>query len=81
MRIDGIKKILKAALNIKPVEIGCDDCEDGLDKYVTFLLQTKEIVERDLILVKEHLETCESCNEEYQSLLAALENADKPLRF
>ena len=75
MDIDKVKEILQAAITIKPIEIGCDDCEEKLDEYVTIQLQKKEIDDESLILVKEHLEICKFCNEECLSLLDALNKA------
>lgn len=75
MKLSDIKNILNSTLDIKPVEIGCDDCEERMNEYAAYALQEKELDEQ-LNLVKNHLEVCKFCNEEFHALLNALESAN-----
>ena len=71
MNLEEIKKILDSAFVDKDVEIGCDDCENKMDEYATYALGEKEF-DQPLYAIKDHLELCKFCNEEFQSLLQAL---------
>lgn len=54
-------------------EIGCDDCFKKLHKFAELELAGK-YPEKSLSLVKEHLDRCVSCREEYEALLEALKH-------
>ncbi|WP_441000384.1 hypothetical protein [Fodinibius sp. SL11] len=53
-------------------EIGCDDCFDELHEFAELELAGKSPAEAKP-LVKDHLDKCGSCREEYQALLEALQ--------
>ena len=74
MELEYIKRILDSAYNIKPNEIGCDDCGEAMDEYADYVLEEKQL-DNALILIKNHLELCRHCSEEFQSLLEALNSA------
>jgi hypothetical protein len=65
------RDLFEALLATRDVEIGCDDCLMQVASYCETELAGKEIPEA-LRLVREHLEICAECHEEYQALLAAL---------
>lgn len=74
MELEYIKQILDSAYNIKPNEVGCDDCEEEMNEYADYVLEEKQL-DKPLNLIKDHLELCRDCSEEFQSLLEALNSA------
>jgi hypothetical protein len=68
-----LKRFLSQISNTKKDELPCDDVFDLLDVYAD--AQAKgEDPSVYLPLVKHHLEMCRDCFEEYESLMAILEN-------
>jgi predicted anti-sigma-YlaC factor YlaD len=53
-------------------EIGCEDCYDQLNQFAEMELENKS-PEKALPRVKEHLERCGNCRQEYEALLEAIE--------
>lgn len=74
---DFIKKLIKAALNSRPDEIGCDDCFDELHEFAEMKLEGKS-PEEAMPLVQDHLERCGECREEFEALLEAMKNIKNP---
>jgi hypothetical protein len=68
-----VRDLLEAALATRDVEIGCDDCLMQVASYCETELAGKEVPEA-LRLVREHLEFCSDCHEEYQALLSAMQD-------
>jgi hypothetical protein len=66
-----VRDLLKDLLATRQVEIGCDDCLMQIASYCETELAGKEVPEA-LRLVREHLEICAECHEEYQALLSAM---------
>ena len=66
-----VRDLLKDLLATREVEIGCDDCLMQIASYCETELAGKEVPEA-LRLVREHLEICTDCHEEYQALLSAM---------
>jgi hypothetical protein len=66
-----VRDLLEASLATRDVEIGCDDCLMQVASYYEMELAGKEVPEA-LRLVREHLEICPDCHEEYQALLSAM---------
>jgi predicted anti-sigma-YlaC factor YlaD len=52
-------------------EIGCDDCFEALDRFITIQLAGLDTAEA-MPLVHEHLHMCGECREEFEALLTAL---------
>lgn len=52
-------------------EIGCDECFEELDRFVTIQLSGLDTAEA-MPLVHEHLHMCGECRDEFEALLAAL---------
>ena len=75
MKLD--KKIIKALLStVKSThehEIGCAECFSQIHEFAEMELLGKS-PEKAMPLVKEHLEKCGECKEEYEALLKAMEN-------
>ncbi|MDX1639593.1 MAG: hypothetical protein R3281_16635 [Balneolaceae bacterium] len=73
LNINILKKMIRAVKNTRDVEIGCDECFDKLDDFIEMELRGKS-PEKALPLVKDHLDRCSECREEYKVLLEALDN-------
>jgi hypothetical protein len=74
---DFIKKLIRAALNTSPDEIGCDDCFEELHEFAELKLAGKS-PEEAMPLVQDHLERCGACREEFEALLEAMKNLKDP---
>jgi len=68
---DILKKLIKSAQMAADHEIGCNECFDELHEFAEMELAGKS-PEEAKPLVKDHLDKCGSCREEYQTLLEAL---------
>jgi hypothetical protein len=66
-----VRDLLEASLATRDIEIGCDDCLMQVASYCETELAGKEVPEA-LRLVREHLEICPDCHEEYHALLVAM---------
>jgi len=63
--------MVRAIVNTRPDEIGCDECFEQLDRFVEVTLAGKNAAEA-MPLVQDHLARCHDCREEFEALLAAL---------
>lgn len=63
--------LIQAAFKSSPNEIGCDDCFDKLHRFAELKLEGKS-AEEAMPLVKDHLNRCGECEEEFEVLLEAL---------
>lgn len=72
-----LKNMLRAIKMTRPDEIGCDECFDELHKFAEMELAGKS-PEEALPLVKDHLDRCGECREEYQALLDAMSELKVP---
>ncbi len=68
---DILKKLIKSAQMAADHEIGCNECFDELHEFAEMELAGKS-PEEAKPLIKDHLDKCSSCREEYQALLEAL---------
>ncbi|MEX0722452.1 MAG: hypothetical protein WD357_11525 [Gracilimonas sp.] len=68
---DVLKKLLSKIPVTHEAEIGCDDCFDELNEFAEMELLGKS-PEKAMPLVREHLDNCHECREEYQALLDAM---------
>lgn len=75
IRSETLKELLKRALGTRPEEGECEICYDKLDQFAEMELEGKDPSEA-LPLLKKHLESCQSCNEEYKALLTALQELE-----
>jgi len=71
LNIDVLKKILSKLPATHDSEIGCDDCFQQLNEFAELELLGKS-PEKAMPLVKEHLNNCGECREEYEALLEGL---------
>lgn len=71
IEVQAMKRLLRSLANINPDEIGCDDCFEVVDQFVELELAGKDADEA-LPLVKDHLNRCDACLEEYRALYQAV---------
>ncbi len=67
-----IRKMMSSIRSTKDEELTCGHCYDELDQFIEMKLLGKN-AEEAMPLVKEHLDRCAPCREEYEVLLQALE--------
>lgn len=67
-----IQKILYAVKSTRDEELDCGHCYDELHQFIDLKLSGKNAAEA-MPLVKEHLDRCPPCREEYEALLKALQ--------
>ena len=74
---DGVVlKIIKILEQARADEITCDDMFAQLDEFVEHKFHGRD-VEKIAPLLREHLDICSDCHEEYATLLHVLENTQK----
>jgi hypothetical protein len=66
-----IKRMARAIAMVQPEEITCGECFEHVDKFVEMELAGKNASEA-MPLVKNHLEICPYCKEEYEALYKAV---------
>jgi hypothetical protein len=71
LNTEALKRIVRSIITTQDEEIGCDTCFDELDKFVEIELEGKNPDEA-LPLVRNHLNRCGHCREEFEALLDAL---------
>lgn len=67
MRTSRLRKWLERIYATQDVEISCSDCFNMITVYIEREL-AGEAVETQLPMVKQHLEQCQVCQEEYEVL-------------
>jgi hypothetical protein len=67
-----LKTLLKMIIDTREVEIDCDEVHNVVDIYAEAVARGEDPNEI-LPLVKQHLEICKPCLEEYEALLRILE--------
>lgn len=66
-----LNKLVRAIAATKAEELGCDDCLEQVDRFVEMELAGLDAAEA-MPLVKDHLNRCGDCREEFEALLTAL---------
>ncbi len=67
-----IRNMMNSVKSTRDKELTCGHCYDELDLFIEMKLSGKN-AEEAMPLVKEHLDRCPACREEYEVLLQALE--------
>jgi hypothetical protein len=67
-----IRNMMNSIKSTRDQELTCGHCYDELDQFIELKLSGKN-AEEAMPLVKEHLDRCAACREEYEFLLLALE--------
>lgn len=71
-----VLKIIKILEQARAEEITCDDMFAQLDEFAEHKFYGRDI-EKIAPLLREHLDICNGCHEEYAALLQVLENTQK----
>lgn len=71
-----VLKVIKILERARAEEITCDDMFAQLDEFVEHKFYGRDI-EKIAPLLREHLDICSECHEEYAALLHVLENTQK----
>lgn len=66
-----IKKLISSIQATRPDEIGCDECYDQIHEFAEMELTGKS-PEKAMPLIKDHLDKCGECRQEYQALIKAM---------
>ena len=68
-----IVKFLRILENVRDEEMTCDEMFTRLDEFVETEVHSHD-AEKLMPLLREHLDMCPDCDEEYEALLNVLEN-------
>ncbi|MDP1713865.1 MAG: hypothetical protein Q8L41_03890 [Anaerolineales bacterium] len=68
-----VLKFLSVLEKAREDELSCSEMFARLDEFVETEIQTKD-ADKITPLIREHLDMCPDCCEEYEALLAVLEN-------
>ena len=68
-----IVKFLRILEDVRAEDMPCDEMFARLDEFVEAEVQSHD-AEKLMPLVREHLDMCHECDEEYEALLDVLEN-------
>ena len=68
-----VLKFLKVLESARAEEMSCSDLYARLDEFVEREVKSQD-AEKIMPLVQEHLDLCSGCCDEYEALLAVLEN-------
>ncbi len=66
-----LKEMARGIMTARPDEIGCAECFEQMDKFVEMELAV-QVIPHQGHLVRDHLDRCGNCREEFEALLAAL---------
>jgi hypothetical protein len=69
-------KFLRVLENARAEELSCTEMYARLDEFVETEVRTKDAA-KITPLLREHLDMCPDCCEEYEALLAVLENTQE----
>ena len=66
---------LRVLEGVRAEELSCDEIYTKLDQYVECEANTKEAAQL-MPLIRQHLDTCPDCCEEYEALLEVVEKTE-----
>lgn len=67
---------LRVLEDVRAEELSCEEIYSKLDEYVECEMDCKDAA-HVMPLIREHLDICSECCEEYEALLDVVEKADK----
>ena len=70
---EGVLKLLQVLEKVRAEEMSCDDFFAQLDQFVEREVKSKDAA-MIMPLIREHLDLCPPCCDEYEALLTILEN-------
>lgn len=71
-----LKKLLEMVEKTEKQEMDCEEVFNVLDVYAEAMVRGEDISEM-LLIVKNHLDICRCCSEEYEALKCILETPDQ----
>lgn len=72
---EAVLGFLRVLENVRKEELSCDEIFDQLDEYVEREIDKKD-ASKIMPMIREHLDICNGCCEEYEVLLDVVEKAD-----
>ncbi len=66
-----VVKLVRVVAETREIEIGCDECFDGLESFAEAELSGPDATAA-MPLVSDHLEKCEDCYAKFEALRTAL---------
>ena len=69
-----IEQLIRSLANSNEDELSCNEVYDLLDQYAESHLRGED-AERLMPLLKEHLDVCHECCDEYEALISAVEGS------
>lgn len=74
---EAVLGFLRILENVREEEVPCDEIYHKLDEYVEREVSQKDAAQL-MPLIREHLDICPECCEEYEALLKVLNESEKP---
>jgi hypothetical protein len=76
LRDEVVLKFLSVLEKARAEDLSCDDLYTRLDEFVETQVKSKD-ADKIMPLIREHLDMCPDCCEEYEALLTVLENTQE----
>ena len=73
---EAVLGFLRVLEDVRREELSCEEIYSKLDEYVECEMDCKDAA-RVMPLIREHLDICSECCEEYEALLDIVEKVDK----
>jgi hypothetical protein len=74
---EAMKAMLRKIERTQEIELTCGEVFDVLDQYAEMVANGEDAAQL-MPLVKQHLEMCPDCREEFEALLKVLQNSQTP---
>ena len=71
LSLEVLKRMVRSIADTRSDEIDCDECFEQVDLFAELKLQGKDAAEA-MPLVRDHLNRCGGCREEFEALLDCL---------
>jgi hypothetical protein len=73
---EAVLGFLRVLENVRREELTCEEIFSKLDEYVEYEIDSKDAA-RVMPLIREHLDICHECCEEYEALLDVVDNTEE----